>query len=166
MEFSTKPKKYYIAAAIISIISLLLFLNDGVFSNVKNLVVSSFIGLLPFIIDDLVFLDDSRSYKESKEFKILRGITIVGIVLIGVICFIWFFVSINVLQTPDDKTLTYLVVNPTGGLNSLNFDLLHKILSIDCILAYHVVVFIVSIAIRFANSHFYRLKLERIKKGK
>lgn len=164
MEFSIKPKRYYIASAGVSIVSLLLFLSNGVFRNVESLITSSVVGLLPFVIDSLGFLDDTKTHEGSKTFKILRFITKVGIGLIAAMGSFWLLTAIGIFQMPENE-LTYLIFNPDGLLNRFNFEFLKEILNQNIILAYYIIVFVVSVMIRFTNSHFYRLSLEQEKRN-
>ncbi len=153
-EDKVKPKKYYVGKAIISALSLILFLNDDLFPNAKMLVTSSVIILAPYVMDFLTFRDDTKESKKDPFICGLRVLSGFAIFIISLGIFLGILVFLDVLQTPENGDLLCLAFKPDGRLAILNKTFLSKLLCVDRILTYHVVVFVGSTLLALVNTHF------------
>ncbi len=163
LEFNSSTKKYYIYSAIISLFSLLLFFINENFTDVIALTTSICVGLLPFLIDGNVFLNDTVYYREDKTFKHLRGFTKLVVFLILVIVGIKLLIIIPLFDTPSNENLLYLCFNKNTEFNRLNSyceTFMSKMLSIRAFCIYYAIIFVLSVTMRLINSHYYRKKIE------
>lgn len=160
-----RPKKYYYISFIISLISLALFLNEGFFINAKTLITSSLISLLPFLIDSLTFLDDTKYVKKDFVFRILRGLNFFTSFLITLVIIVWVLVAMDILQTLSTENLTVLSFKSDGFFKILNTDFLYQLLCIKTLLNYHIVAFFIAMLVKFSSTHFYRTRYLNRERG-
>lgn len=159
-ETNEKPRKFYVVSAVISIFTLILFLSDDYFPNVSMLIASSTVSLAPFFVDNLTFFDDTKTYKGDKIFKILRTLTGVVSAGMGVIFTLLVFVKFDILVTPSAEDLSYLCFKTEGFFNLFNGSFLYRVLSVNIILCFYIILFFSSVLLKAACAHFYQLKLK------
>ena len=163
---NSKRYKYYIYAAIVSTISLVLFVATNKFDNISSLLISCSVGLMPFLVDFFLFLDKTNLIRKDKTFRLLRGISRFVIGLIIAIIVILFLMWLPILQPSFDFShLCFRIDNNFNVLNSVCEPIMSVIFSNSVVAWYYGIVFVISVAVRFLNTYFYSRKIEnKIKK--
>lgn len=160
--------KYFISSFVVSIISLLFLLISGNSNDVILVLISYCISLLPFLVDFVLFMNNSKDYQGDIVFRRLRKTTIIAIVLIAPLFIVWALVGLQWLKTPNANNLTYLCFNNKSDfIRSFNSKGLEKalshFLSISAFRIYFIFVFIISTFFKFLNAKFYGEKIEKTK---
>lgn len=159
--------KYYISSAAVSFLSLLVLFVNSSSTNVITALISFCVSLLPFLVDFVLFLNNTIDFKYERRFKILRRCTIGMCIVIGILLAVWLLEGIRFLQLPKDSTM-YLCLNPDSdflnGFNSSLKPFFSCVLSVSSLRIGFIFVFIVSVVIKFLDAKNYGQEIEELKK--